>query len=203
MAARMILASVLLLGSLTTACARYLPATRLIAPSALATSVAPPAYEWAARAAQVPASVLFAVAREESGMPIRGRWIPWPWTLNVAAVPYRFASREEACGALKRALRNIPSRRIDVGLGQIDIGYYGDRVASPCDLLNPYLNLLLAARILSGFHRAGEDWMLAVGRYHRPAGGPPAEQYRRQVAEQLARVLKNAGETALARADLP
>lgn len=197
------LASVLLLVSLTATSARYLPVTRLTAPAALARSIAPPAYEWAARAAQVPASVLLAVAREESGMPIRGRWIPWPWTLNVAAVPYRFASQAEACAALKRALRSIPSRRIDVGLGQIDIGYYGGRIASPCDLLNPYLNLLLAARILSAFHRAGEDWMLAVGRYHRPAGGAPADQYRRQVAEQLARVLKNARETALARADLP
>lgn len=136
-------------------------------------------------------------------MPIRGRWIPWPWTLNVSAVPHRFASQDEACASLVRSLRSVPSRRIDVGLGQINLGYFGDRVASPCDLLNPYLNLLLAAKILRGFHRAGEDWMLAVGRYHRPAGGAPAELYRRQVAEQLAQVLNGAGATALARADLP
>ena len=194
----MMLASAFLLGSLTTACAKYLPATALGA-----TFVAPPAYEWAASAARVPASILFAIARAESGMPIHGRWIPWPWTLNVAAVPYRFASQEEACAALKRSLRNIPSRRIDVGLTQIDFSYYGDRVATPCDLLNPYLNLLLAARILNAFHREGDDWMLAVGRYHRPAGGEPAEQYRRQVAKQLAQVLKTAGDTRIGRTSLP
>ena len=136
-------------------------------------------------------------------MPIRGRWIPWPWTLNVAGVPHRFASQAEACAALERALKSIPSHHVDVGLGQIDVGYYGGEVARPCDLLNPYLNLLLAARILRGFHHEGEDWMVAVGRYHRPAGGVPAERYRREVAQQLTQVLTEAGETTLARASLP
>ena len=203
MAARVMLASAILLGGLTTACARHLSSRIQRAHSAMAISIVPPAYEWAARAAHVPASILFAVAREESGMPIRGRWIPWPWTLNVAGVPHRFGSRAEACAALGQALRKSPFRPIDVGLAQIDLGYYGDRVATPCDLLNPYLNLILAARILSGFHRVGEGWMIAVGRYHRPAGGAPAEEYRREVEEQLAQVLKNAGEPTLLEAALP
>jgi hypothetical protein len=157
------------------------------------TSVAPPAYEWAARAAHVPASVLFAIAREESGMPIHGRWIPWPWTLNVAGLPRRFMTRQEACAALRQALEHVSPHRIDVGLGQIDVGYFGRRVATPCELLNPYRNLLLAATILRRYHDAGDDWMVAIGRYHRPAGGAPAVRYRREVAEQLARVLANAG----------
>lgn len=197
------LAAAILLGGLSTACARHL-SPRIERPhSAPALSIVPPAYRWAARAAHVPASILFAVAREESGMPIRGRWIPWPWTLNVAGVPHRFASQEEACAALGGALRKSPSVPIDVGLGQIDLGYYGDRVATPCDLLNPYFNLLLAAKILRGFHRVGEGWMTAVGRYHRPAGGAPAEAYRRQVAEQLAQVLRSADLTTLPEAALP
>ena len=199
----MMLVAAVLLGGLTTACSRHLSPTIQRAHLAVATSIVPPAYEWAARAAHIPASILFAVAREESGMPIRGRWIPWPWTLNVAGASHRFASQEEACAALGRALRKSPSAPIDVGLGQIDLSYYGDRVATPCDLLNPYLNLILAARILRGFHRVGEGWMTAVGRYHRPAGGAPAEEYRREVAEQLAQVLKSAGETSLPGAALP
>ena len=197
------LASAILLGGLTTACARHLSPRIQRAHSAVAISIVPPAYEWAARAAHVPASILFAVAREESGVAIRGRWIPWPWTLNVGGVSHRFTSQREACAALGRALRKSPSGPIDVGLGQIDLGYYGDRVAAPCDLLNPYLNLLLAARILRGFHRGGEGWMTAVGRYHRPAGGAPAAQYRREVAEQLAQVLKNAREATLPEMGLP
>ncbi|HBP2253636.1 TPA: lytic transglycosylase domain-containing protein, partial [Pseudomonas aeruginosa] len=33
-----------------------------------------------------------------------------------------------------------------------------------------------------------EDWLLAIGRYHRPAGGEPAVRYRRSVSRHLARV---------------
>jgi hypothetical protein len=168
-----------------------------------AVPVAPPAYEWAARIAHIPASVLFAVAREESGTLLRGRLTPWPWTLNVAGVARRFATREEACAALERALKRVSSHHIDVGLGQIDLQYYGDRVTNPCDLLDPYRNLLLAATILRTYHDAGDDWMVAIGRYHRPAGGPPAAQYRRDVAAQLARVLANAGLTASSQMVLP
>jgi len=197
------LAAVVLAGALTTACAKHVSATIERTRVDPAAPLAPPAYEWTARAAQVPTSILFAVAREESGMPLHGRWVPWPWTLNLAGVPHRFASQGETCAALWRALQRVPSRRIDVGLGQINLGYYGNRVATPCDLLNPYLNLLLAAEILHRFHRIGEDWMVAVGRYHRPAGGAAADQYRRDVANQLAEVLTEAGETTLAKASLP
>lgn len=35
----------------------------------------------------------------------------------------------------------------------------------------------------------GEDWLLAIGRYHRPAGGAPAARYRRSVHRHLTRVL--------------
>ena len=37
-------------------------------------------------------------------------------------------------------------------------------------------------------HSPGEDWLLAIGRYHRPAGGEPAARYRRSVSRHLARV---------------
>lgn len=206
MAARVMLTRICVAGSLAAASAALALATTSSSCASGSTcpdSVAPPAYEWAARAAGIPASVLFAVAREESGTIVEGRWIPWPWTLNLAGVARRFMTRGEACAALEDALDEVSSRRIDVGLTQIDVGYYGDRVARPCDLLDPFRNLLLAASILRKLHDEGGDWMVAIGRYHRPAGGAPAAQYRRDVAEQLARVLTEAGASTTAEAGLP
>ena len=85
-------------------------------------------------------------------------------------------------------MRATPHTRIDAGLGQINLGYHKHRFTSACDLLDPYRNLAIAAEILNEQHTSGEDWLLAIGRYHRPAGGEPAARYRRSVSRHLARV---------------
>ena len=101
--------------------------------TARAEHMPPLAYRLAARSADVPPSILFAVALQESGMMLRGRLIPWPWTLNIAGRAHRYASRAETCSALRRALTRTPGTRVDVGLGQINVGYHGHRVAEPCE----------------------------------------------------------------------
>ena len=151
--------------------------------------VPPPAYQLAAQQAGVPSPVLYAVALQESGARLRGRLIPWPWTLNVAGRAERYATRAEACAGIRRALARTPVNRIDAGLGQVNLGYHAHRYAHPCELLDPYRNLAIAAEILQEQHTPGEDWLLAIGRYHRPAGGAPAARYRRSVHRHLTRVL--------------
>jgi len=156
--------------------------------SAHAQEIPPPAYQLAAQRADIPSPVLYAVALQESGIRRNGRLVPWPWSLNVAGQPRRFTTRAEACDGLKQALRTTPDIRIDAGLGQINLGYQKHRYGSPCDLLDPYRNLAIAAEILREQHNPGEDWLLAIGRYHRPAGGESAARYRRSVSRHLARV---------------
>lgn len=154
-----------------------------------AQEVPPPAYQLAAQRAGVPAAVLYALALQESGRRINGRLVPWPWTLNVAGTPRRFSSRGAACADLRRALQDVPPARIDAGLGQINLGYQRHRYGDPCELLEPYRNLALAAAILREHHAPGQSWLITVGRYHRPAGGAPAARYRQRVERHLARVL--------------
>jgi hypothetical protein len=156
-----------------------------------AKEIPPPAYQLAAYEADIPSAVLYAVALQESGINLRGKLIPWPWTLNIAGQAFRFQTRAATCAHLQRALRDIPATRIDAGLGQINVGYHADRFVYPCDLLDPYQNLAIAAAILREHHTHGEDWLLAIGRYHRPAGGPPAERYRRSVHQRLTGVHGN------------
>lgn len=154
-----------------------------------AQDVPPPTYRLAASRAGMPSSVLYAVALQESGARLDGRLVPWPWSLNVAGATRRYATRAQACAGLQRALREVPAMRVDAGLGQINLGYQKHRYRQPCDLLDPYLNLRIAAQILQEQHRPGEDWLPAIGRYHRPAGGVPAARYRRSVSRHLDRVL--------------
>src|SRR3989344_2445838 len=150
--------------------------------AAHAQEIPPPAYQLAAHRARIPSTVLYAVALQESGIRRTGRVVPWPWSLNGAGDTGRFASRADACANLLTALRTAPDTRIDVGLGQINLGYQKQRYGKPCDLLDLYDNLRIAAEILQEQYVPGEDWLLAIGRYHRPAGGEPAARYRRSVS---------------------
>ncbi|KKY55852.1 transglycosylase SLT domain-containing protein [Pseudomonas amygdali] len=170
----------------------------------------PPAYQLAAHAANIPSEVLYSVALQESGTPLRGQLVPWPWTLNVAGASYRFATRADACTALIIALAQAGPKRVDVGLGQVNMGWNGQRFKSsnPCDALNPYKNLDVAAQMLAELRALGGDWITVAGRYHqlfgpvvkdvfritvagryhRPAGGAPAANYRKAFAKHLSRV---------------
>lgn len=163
-------------------------AAGLCARAVQAQEIPPPAYQFAAQRAGIPSTVLYAVVLQESGIRRNGRVVPWPWSLNVAGQTRRFASRADACASLLQALRTAPDTRTDVGLGQINLGYQKQRYDKPCDLLDPYDNLRIAAEILQEQYVPGEDWLLAIGRYHRPAGGEPAARYRRSVSRHLARV---------------
>ena len=154
-----------------------------------AAELPPPAYQLAAQSADIPSTVLFAIALQESGIRVRGRLLPWPWTLNIAGSPYRFATRHAACHALLQALAQHDAKRIDVGLGQTNWGYQEQRFSSPCEALDPYRNLAVTAALLSEHHAVTGDWVLAAGRYHRPAGGAPAGRYRAGFSQQLERLL--------------
>lgn len=168
-----------------------------------AREIPPPAYQLAAHDADIPSAVLYAVALQESGINLGGRQVPWPWTLNVAGQARRFQTREAACTNLQRALREMPATRIDAGLGQINVGYQVHRFDHPCELLDPYRNLAIAAAILHEHHTHGEDWLLAIGRYHRPAGGVPAVRYRRSVYQYLLRMYGSAVSVAASRSPCP
>ncbi|MHB0816771.1 transglycosylase SLT domain-containing protein [Stutzerimonas nitrititolerans] len=168
-----------------------------------AREIPPPAYQVAAQRAGIPSTVLYAIALQESGIRLRGRLVPWPWTLNVAGKAQRYATRAEACSGLRQALKRTPATRIDAGLGQINLGYHPQRYAQPCDLLDPYRNLTIAAEILHEQHIPGDDWLVAIGRYHRPAGGAPAARYRHSVGQHLARVLGTPQLEITSRRNLP
>jgi soluble lytic murein transglycosylase-like protein len=145
----------------------------------------PETYQRVARQAGVPATVLYAVALQESGISVRKRRLPWPWTLNIAGKGRYFATRGEACQALLTARQYTSIKRIDVGLMQLNLGYQQRHYRQPCDLLDPTRNLTVAASILRQHRRPGENWMPAIGRYHRPAGGLPAARYRHSVSKHL------------------
>jgi len=163
----------------------------------------PPAYQIAAQQAGIPSAVLYAIALQESGTWLNDHLVPWPWTLNIAGRAYRYTRQAEACAGLQQALQRTSPTHVDAGLGQINLGHQQRRYQHPCELLDPYRNLAIAAAILREQHSTGQDWLITIGRYHRPAGGAPASRYRQSVSLHLARVLGDAPVAATAQGDQP
>lgn len=140
----------------------------------------PGAYWSIAEEAAVPPLALYAIACAESGWDAGDASAarrPWPWTLNVAGAGQFFDSRHRAYRALVEVLAE--THLVDIGLGQVNWRWHQGRFADPWAALDPYVNLRVAAQILSEqFERAG-DWYQAVARYHAPADTAAARARRR------------------------
>jgi hypothetical protein len=148
----------------------------------------PSTYVSVSNQAGIPAELLYAVAKTESNTQLNIGFYPWPWTLNVAGKPMRFNTQEQACEAAVKAISQSGAKSVDIGLGQLNWGYNGrNYFRHPCDSLNPLQNLQVAASLLRTHYNATGDWVEAAGRYHRPAGGAPAEAYRKQIRKRLAK----------------
>ncbi|WP_353980886.1 hypothetical protein [Salinicola endophyticus] len=108
----------------------------------------------------------------------------------MAGKALHFKERSSACRALRDALHE--TQIVDVGIAQLNVRWQpqlfgpGQRFADPCDGLNPYANLDEAAGLIRRYFDESGDWLIAAGRYHRPAGGAPAARYRAVVRRELA-----------------
>ena len=141
----------------------------------------------------VPVEVFFSVVFIESGRKIKGRHLPWPWTLNVNHKAYYYDNKEQALAALKQFLQN-PKNTIAVGLGQIYLPSHGKKFEDPLSLLDPHVNLDFASQLLRyEFHQAKQkykqaNWWLAAGRYHHPSKEHFAKPYRERVFRKCQKI---------------
>ena len=143
----------------------------------------PVAYVVVARAANVPADILYAVALAESGRSYKGVLLPWPWTLNVEGQGIFCESQGEAIVLATEAINR--KELVDIGLTQVNWYWHQQRFSRVDDALVPMLNLKAGAAILREQYEVSGDWWQAVGRYHDPGQDEEsiarAENYRQRV----------------------
>nr|WP_314070272.1 lytic transglycosylase domain-containing protein [uncultured Roseococcus sp.] len=121
----------------------------------------------AEREVQIPAGLLQAIARVESGRrhPESGLFGPWPWTLNAEGRGQFFPTREAAIAAV-RDMQNRGVRIIDVGCMQVNLHHHPRAFASLEEAFDPGANARYAARFLTELQSSRGDWMVAAGHYH-------------------------------------
>ncbi len=129
----------------------------------------------------VPAHLLTAIARTESGRALPGdRAVSaWPWTVMAEGRGRFLANKSEAIAEVER-LRTRGVTNIDVGCMQVNLRYHGKAFISLEEAFDPLSNIAYAAAFLTDLRREAHSWRKAVGYYHS-RDVKRSNSYRRKV----------------------
>ena len=113
-----------------------------------------------------------------------GRFVSWPWTINVNGKGYRFKTKDEAIAKVKQ-LQAEGIESIDVGCMQINLKYHGEAFSSVEEAIDPLKNVKYSAKFLrSLYSRHGQNWKKAAKRYH--SGDPEkGEAYTKRLESRF------------------
>ena len=117
----------------------------------------PEALSTAAARHGIPADLMLAVGRVESGFS--------PFAVNAAGIPH-FAADAESAIAFVEAQRTAGVSSIDVGCGQVNLAWHPDAFADLQSAFDPETNADYAAAFLSDLHDRTGTWRQATARYH-------------------------------------
>lgn len=141
------------------------------------------AIQTAEREHRLPAGLLHAIARVESGRPDpSGRGVSaWPWTINAEGQGRWFETKEAAIAATE-ALRVRGVRLIDVGCMQVNLHHHAQAFPDLATAFDPAANARYAGLFLTRLHAQSRNWEQAAANYHSHTP-ELAEAYRIKVME--------------------
>jgi soluble lytic murein transglycosylase-like protein len=120
----------------------------------------------AERGSGLPAGLLLAIARVESGRPKPGGGIaPWPYALNGGGEG-RFPPDRAAAIAEVEAFRARGVRSIDVGCMQVNLQYHPNAFDGLEAAFDPARNVAYAVRFLRELRGRTGNWAEAIAQYH-------------------------------------
>ena len=113
----------------------------------------------------LPAGLLLAIGKVESGRATAQGRMPWPWSINAEGADTVTDSARAAVAEV-RAMQARGVRSIDTGCFQINMLYHPNAFASLEEAFDPDANARYAARFLVELHQRSNDWGAAVASYH-------------------------------------
>jgi hypothetical protein len=121
----------------------------------------------AERAHALPAGLLLAIGRVESGRwdAERRRVVPWPWAVDADGAGILIDSKDAAI-ARTVALRDAGIRNIDVGCYQINLASHPLAFTDLSEAFDPVANADYAGRFLDELHARFGTWDGAIAAYH-------------------------------------
>ncbi len=119
----------------------------------------------AAQETGVPADILLALTRAETGRAGETGLEPWPWAVNQAGQGYWFDSKAEAEQFVEAQL-DLGYTNLDIGCFQLNLHWHAENFAALPDMFDPAENAGYAARFLLQKYQETGDWVQAAGAYH-------------------------------------
>ena len=126
----------------------------------------------------IPAGLLSAIARVESGRrdAATGAVTPWPWTINADGEGQFFPTKAQAI----QFVRGSTAKDIDVGCMQISLLHHPHAFQSLEQAFDPTANAQYAASYLRQLYLQTNDWTRAAALYHSATPALAAD-YRQKV----------------------
>ena len=121
----------------------------------------------AERAHGIPAHLLAAIARVESGRkdPVSGTFNPWPWTINFDGQGSFYDNKTQAVAAAVSMHPHVV-RSIDVGCMQISLTHHPNAFLTMDQAFDPIANTEYGAQFLARLFQKTGSWPKAVELYH-------------------------------------
>ena len=144
----------------------------------------------AAGQAGMPQDVLLALTLVETGRSKGGKFLPWPWTVNMEGKGYWFDTRAEAVAFVTDAYAK-GARSFDVGCFQINHRWHGEAFTSFNQMFDPLDNATYAAKFMGELYAERPSWEWAAGAYHSRN-----EEFAGKYRARYARIVANLPSTS-------
>lgn len=144
----------------------------------------------ASQEAGMPSEVLLALTLVETGRSADGKFLPWPWTVNMEGKGYWFDTRAEAVAFVTDAYAK-GARSFDVGCFQINHRWHGEAFTSFEQMFDPLDNAKYAAKFMGELYAERASWEWAAGAYHSRN-----EEFAGKYRARYARIVANLPSTS-------
>ncbi len=113
---------------------------------------------------KIPNKLLEAISLTESGRTVGGKYVAWPWSLNILGESFFFENKNDLLITLKNKIKI--QKNIDIGCMQINYKYHNKKFKNIEEILNPKNNIEWAALYLKQLFNKYNSWNKAIAKYH-------------------------------------
>ena len=106
---------------------------------------------------KIPNKLLEAISLTETGRTVDGKYVAWPWSLNISGESFFFKNEKDLLVLLEKKIKSQKN---------IDIGYHNKNFKNIEEISDPKKNIEWAALYLKKLFNKHNSWNKAIAKYH-------------------------------------